>query len=87
MMGLSSLVRVTAILSWLSIINHFQIVEKYSALLEVSHEEQIPVDADHRAMCRFETDSDVTFEKVYKRIKRMSNNPPRMAIEQSGMSS
>lgn len=28
-----------------------QIVEKYSALLEVEHEEQIPIDADHSAMC------------------------------------
>jgi hypothetical protein len=41
-------------------------VEKHSALLETNHEEQIPVDADHRAMCKFEADSDATFEKVYE---------------------
>jgi hypothetical protein len=40
-------------------------------LLEVEHEEQIPVDANHSAMCKFEADSDDTFEKVYKRIQRM----------------
>jgi hypothetical protein len=50
-------------------------VEKHSTLLEVNNEEQIPVDADHSAMCKFETDSDDTFEKVYKRVKRMRNNP------------
>ena len=49
-------------------------MEKYSALLEVNHEEQVPVDADHSAMCKFETDSDATFEKVYKRVKRVRNN-------------
>lgn len=39
------------------------VVEKHSALLEVSHEEQVPVDADHSAMCKFETDKDDTFER------------------------
>jgi len=63
------------------------IVEKYSALLETNHEEQIPVDADHRAMCKFETDQNDTFEKVYKRIQRMRNNPRRVAGELSGRSS
>jgi uncharacterized protein YifE (UPF0438 family) len=65
--------------------NQIQIVEKHSALLETNHEEQIPVDADHSAMCKFETESDDTFEKVYKRIRRMRNNPRRVGQEQSGM--
>ncbi|KAK5202499.1 hypothetical protein LTR41_011753 [Exophiala xenobiotica] len=59
------------------------IVEKHSALLETNHEEQIPVDADHSAMCKFETESDGTFEKVYKRVKRMKNDPRRITNEQS----
>jgi hypothetical protein len=42
-------------------------VEKHSALLKTNHEEQIPVDADHSAICKFETEEDDTFEKVYKR--------------------
>ena len=46
-------------------------MEKHSALLETNHEEQIPVDADHSSMCKFETDSNDTFEKVYKRPKRI----------------
>jgi hypothetical protein len=40
-------------------------------LLEVEQEEQIPVDADHSMMCKFMADSDDTFERVYKRIRRM----------------
>ncbi|MCJ1267070.1 hypothetical protein MMC22_006955, partial [Lobaria immixta] len=51
------------------------IVEKHSALLEVEHEEQIPVDANHSMMCKFETNGNETYEKVYKRIRRMSRDP------------
>lgn len=67
---------------WLSSL----VVEKHSALLETNDEEQIPVDANHSAMCKFETDDDPTFEKVYKRVSRMRDNPRRVVIEQSGMS-
>ncbi|KAK5260992.1 hypothetical protein LTR40_003095, partial [Exophiala xenobiotica] len=59
------------------------IVEKHSALLETNHEEQIPVDADHSAMCKFETEDDPTFEKVYKRVNRIKNDPQRITNEQS----
>ncbi|EXJ76155.1 uncharacterized protein A1O5_00663 [Cladophialophora psammophila CBS 110553] len=62
------------------------IVEKHSAFLEINNEELIPVDADHSAMCKFETQSDDIFETVYKRIKRMRNNLLRITNEQSGMS-
>ncbi|KAK5279434.1 hypothetical protein LTR14_012351, partial [Exophiala xenobiotica] len=62
------------------------IVEKHSALLETNHEEQIPFDANHSAMCKFETEDDPTLERVYKRRKRMKNNPQRITNEQSGMS-
>jgi len=48
-----------------------QIVEKHSALLNVDGEEQIPVDADHREMCRFEARDDPVYEKLYKRILGM----------------
>jgi hypothetical protein len=61
-------------------------VEKHSALLDVQHEEQIPVDADHSAMCKFEREDDTTFEKVYKRVKRMKNNPRHTTNERLGMS-
>ncbi|KAK5203044.1 hypothetical protein LTR41_011231 [Exophiala xenobiotica] len=43
------------------------IVEKHSALLEVTHEEQIAVDADYGTIHKFETNGDDTFKKVYKR--------------------
>jgi hypothetical protein len=54
-------------------------------LCETNHEEQIPVDADHSAMCKFETEGDDTFERVYKRMKRMKNTPRCVGNEQSGM--
>lgn len=60
-------------------------MEKQFALLETNHEEQIPVDADHMAMCKYETDGDATFEKVYKIIKRIKNHPRCVATKQSGM--
>ncbi|KAJ9612240.1 hypothetical protein H2200_003837 [Cladophialophora chaetospira] len=59
------------------------VVEKHSALLEINHEEQIPVDSDHSAMCKFETDDDDTFEKVYKRVKRMRLNTRRITNAKS----
>ena len=83
MKGFSSLVWLITFLCSIHITNRDKIVEKHSALLEVSHEEQIPVDADHSAMCKFETESDDTFEKVYKRIQRMRNNSWHRANEQS----
>ncbi|KAI9875725.1 MAG: hypothetical protein M1823_007413, partial [Watsoniomyces obsoletus] len=60
------------------------IVEKQSALLEVEHEEQIPVDSDHSAMCKFATAGDDTFERVYKRIRRMQKEArPQGVTEQA----
>ncbi len=63
-----------------------QIVEKHSALLEVEHDEQIPIDADHSAICKFETESDDTFEKVYKRMRRMRTDPRPRATDQTSTS-
>ncbi len=59
-------------------------MEKHSALLETDHEEQIPVDADHSAMCKFESEEDDTFEKVWKRVRRMRTSSRRIVHEQSG---
>lgn len=48
-----------------------QIVEKHSALLEVQGEDQIPVDANHRDLCKFQTRDDQVYEKLFKRVLRM----------------
>lgn len=48
-----------------------KIVEKYSALLGVANEEQIPVNADHQEMCKFASPADETYEQIYIRIRRM----------------
>ena len=61
-------------------------MEKHSALLETDHEEQIPVDADHSAMCKFENADDDIFEKVYKRVRRMRTSSRRIVQDQSGTS-
>lgn len=61
-------------------------MENYSALLDISHEEQVPVDADHSAMCKFEGEDDATFERVYKRMKRIKNNLRHTTKEQLSMS-
>lgn len=47
------------------------IVEKQSALLELSHEDTQPVDANHRDMCKFHTRNDETYKKLVKRVNRM----------------
>lgn len=62
-----------------------KIVEKQSALLQATHEDQIPIDADHSMICKFETDSYDTFEKVYIRIGRMRSEPRQTQIDPTGM--
>jgi hypothetical protein len=55
-------------------------------LLEVEREEQIPVDANHSIMCKFEADRDDIFEKAYKRIQRMRREAGSKATDQAGTS-
>ncbi|CAD6592657.1 MAG: hypothetical protein ASARMPRED_006495 [Alectoria sarmentosa] len=47
------------------------IVEKQSALLELSHEDSQPVDANHSDMCKVYTRNDDTYNKLVKRVNRM----------------
>lgn len=47
------------------------IVDKHSALLEVEGEEQIPVDANHSEMCKFDGRDNEVYEKVFKSLGRM----------------
>lgn len=46
-------------------------MEKYSALIEIKGEEQIPVDANHEQMCKFTERDDKVYEKIFKGIGRM----------------
>ena len=46
-------------------------MEKFSALLEVSGEEQIMVDSNHSEMCKFATKDNDTYDKLVKRIRRI----------------
>jgi hypothetical protein len=58
-------------------------VEKYSALLEVPGEEQLPVDVNHRDMCKFASRDDETYQKLWKRMRRIiqaSEDGQRSAI-------
>lgn len=63
-----------------------QIVEKSSALLDVEHEEQIPVDANHSLICKYEKEEDSAFEQVYKRIRRMRKRLQSGATDKASMS-
>ncbi|KAI9858374.1 MAG: hypothetical protein M1813_007478 [Trichoglossum hirsutum] len=47
------------------------IVDRSSALLEFEGEDQIPVDAHHRDICKFASRDDATYEKLFHRINRM----------------
>src|SRR5271168_4043685 len=51
-----------------------QIVEKHSTLLEVNEEDQIPMDADHKSICKFTERDDKTYIKLFKRVCRMLND-------------
>ncbi|KAH8588254.1 hypothetical protein B0O99DRAFT_693645 [Bisporella sp. PMI_857] len=48
-----------------------EIVEKQSALLQVAGEDQQPINANHRDMCKFAARDDENYEKLFKRIRRM----------------
>lgn len=48
-----------------------QVVEKYSSVLDIVEEDQLPVDANHVEMCKFGSQDDETYEKVYKRVLRI----------------
>ncbi|MCJ1451370.1 hypothetical protein MMC28_001706, partial [Mycoblastus sanguinarius] len=47
------------------------IVEKYSALLDIDGEDQQPIDANHRDMCKVATKDDEMYQKLVKRLNRM----------------
>ena len=46
-------------------------MDKHSSLLEASGEDQIPVDANHKEICKFAHRNDAVYEKLFRRIKRM----------------
>lgn len=46
-------------------------------LLEISEEDQQPVDANHREMCKFNTRDDQVYQKLVKRLARMLKHDPR----------
>lgn len=48
-----------------------EIVEQHSALLDAPDEDQLPVDANHRDMCKFAARDDETYEKLLRRIRRI----------------
>lgn len=55
--------------------NHEQIVDRHSATLGCgSNEKQIPIDADHRQICKFGYADDPTYYQVSKNIVDMINN-------------
>jgi hypothetical protein len=50
------------------------IVDKHSSLLGVDREDQIPVNANHREICKFAYRDDAVYDQLFKRIRRMLNS-------------
>lgn len=48
-----------------------QIVDKSSAVLNLPNERLLPVDADHREMCRFSDPKDPRFQPVISAVDQM----------------
>jgi DICT domain-containing protein len=46
-------------------------VEKHSAMLEVPGEDQVLVNVNHQDMCKFASRDDETYQKLWKRIRRI----------------
>jgi hypothetical protein len=61
------------------------VVEKYSALLDIDGEEQIPINVNYRNMCKFEGRNDGTYEKVFKRVRRMLKEKNKIRIDVRSM--
>ncbi|KAI9787480.1 MAG: hypothetical protein M1839_000009 [Geoglossum umbratile] len=57
------------------------IVDKDSALLGFEGEDRVPVDADHRDICKFASREDPTYSKIFHRIKRMLDASKAQAFE------
>ncbi|KAK3689030.1 Alpha/Beta hydrolase protein, partial [Podospora appendiculata] len=50
------------------------VVERYSAVMELAHEEAVIISGNHSTMCKFARD-DPRFDTVWKAIKRVSHSP------------
>ncbi|KAK3317309.1 Alpha/Beta hydrolase protein [Cercophora scortea] len=50
------------------------VVERYSAVMELAHEEAVIIAGNHSTMCKFSRD-DPRFDTVWKAIKRVSHGP------------
>jgi hypothetical protein len=59
-------------------------VERYSALLDIDGEEQIPVDTNHEEMCKFSSRDDEVYEKLFKRIRRLLKLQNNIGINRVG---
>ena len=62
-------------------------MEKYSALLEIDGEDQVPVNANHRDMCKFDSRDNETYKKLVKRLNRMLKAKENASNTTSGASS
>jgi hypothetical protein len=58
----------------------YQVVEKHSALLNGKDEEQIPVDANHLDICKFDHREDQTYGHVSSRIRNLMRHQKASTI-------
>lgn len=51
---------------------HAPIVDRMSSTMFLDHEEQIPLEANHMDLCRFEGEADLKFRLVSRRIQQVA---------------
>lgn len=47
------------------------VVDKDSAILNLSNETRVPIEADHRTMCKFLTSSSEAYETVFDSLQEL----------------
>ena len=62
-----------------------QIVERHSVLLEVNNEIQQSVDSNQSKICKFDSRHDQTYQKLVKRLKRISKHENILLQDTEGM--
>lgn len=63
-----------------------QIVPDYSALLQVAHEKEVPVYANHTMICKFESSDDETYQTVCTTLQKwLTSSAEPVSQHQAGM--
>lgn len=62
-------------------------METHSALLDIQGEDQIPVDANHQQICKFEGRENAVYDKLIRRVRRIRNSSTNQAPQATSSTS